>query len=528
MAITLVGVGSPAVASGLSPALSPSPHGSTVNGNVMFFGFMGTVNPAEPTITGWNKVYYFTGTTPPRCLGLYWRVANGAGDDTPSVTLAQAGSGNVRIGQIASFDGVDTSDPIDVVSAAVTASMSGITAISPTAVNGAIIVHGGTSDGSWTSVATLSGDSLTWGELGEPDTGTGNDVGMVWDWAPWTGGAPTITDKTFSVTGGSGTGLGAMVSLNAAAVVTTGTIAASLRPLTAALSGRMQPEGTIAASLQPLTIAISGTQAGSTGTIAASLQRLTIAASGSHGQAGTIAASLRPLTALLSGVMHPSGTIAASLQPLSASLAGTHGQSGTIAAALRPLTAALSGTHGQTGTIAASLRPLTALLSGVMHPSGTIASALQPLTAAASGSQRQTGTIAASLQPLTAALAGVHGAYTGTIAAALQPLSAALTGAMQPDGVIAASLQPVRAALTGIMHPSGTIAASLQPLTAAASGISLEPLTGTIAAALQPLRAALTGSLPEILPFPRKAGGYAAVGRVRAAASAAAKSIRRL
>lgn len=44
---------------------------------------------------------------------------------------------------------------------------------------------------------------------------------------------------------------------------------------------------------------------------------------------GTIAATLQPLTAALSGVMQPSGTIAASLQPLTASASGIWRRGGT-------------------------------------------------------------------------------------------------------------------------------------------------------------------------------------------------------
>lgn len=58
---------------------------------------------------------------------------------------------------------------------------------------------------------------------------------------------------------------------------------------------------------------------------------------------GTIAASLQPLTAALTGGHEAYGPIAVSLQPLTAVLTGWHEETGAIAATLQPLTAALGG-----------------------------------------------------------------------------------------------------------------------------------------------------------------------------------------
>lgn len=66
---------------------------------------------------------------------------------------------------------------------------------------GAIVFFGAKID-DWTSVATLSGDNLTWTELFDDSTTLGSDAGFVADFAPWTS-TPTLTNKTFTVTGGA-------------------------------------------------------------------------------------------------------------------------------------------------------------------------------------------------------------------------------------------------------------------------------------------------------------------------------------
>ena len=76
-----------------------------------------------------------------------------------------------------------------------------IGAASPQPAIGAIIFHCGQNT-TWTSVATLSGNSLTWTELFDDASALGNGSSMAADFASWTS-APTLTAKTFTVTGGS-------------------------------------------------------------------------------------------------------------------------------------------------------------------------------------------------------------------------------------------------------------------------------------------------------------------------------------
>jgi hypothetical protein len=146
----------------------------------------------------------------------------GASETNPTVNFPTAS--NVRIGQIAAFSGVSNADPIDTLPAdsfvenASAEDIGPIPGIVTTAAKAAVIVIGMRRT-NWTSVATLSGDSLTWTEIAEAQTTTLGDVAHVWDYAL----APTagvISAKTFDVTGGTSTGGGVMFSLTPAQVIT--------------------------------------------------------------------------------------------------------------------------------------------------------------------------------------------------------------------------------------------------------------------------------------------------------------------
>ena len=77
-----------------------------------------------------------------------------------------------------------------------------------------VIVLGGKRD-DWTSVATLTGDGLTWAEAGEPDATAGADAGLVAGYAINGSSERVVTAKTFAVTGGAAAaGKGAMIALS--------------------------------------------------------------------------------------------------------------------------------------------------------------------------------------------------------------------------------------------------------------------------------------------------------------------------
>ena len=173
--------------------------------------------------SGWAQLY--NDRTSGGLLGVWYRQYQ-SGDAAPTFTLgghATGNSGDSAIAQICAFRGEDRTDEIDVSGAVSTnASAQNIGAISgiTLAANDAVVVIGGKRD-DWTSVATLSGDSLTWAEVGEPDTTSGADAGLVWDYAIDGGSGATVTAKTFAVTGGaSADGKGVMFSINVAVTQT--------------------------------------------------------------------------------------------------------------------------------------------------------------------------------------------------------------------------------------------------------------------------------------------------------------------
>lgn len=147
-----------------------------------------------------------------------WGRAYQTGDAAPTFTLTGHAAGDDVIGQIAAWRHVNLARPIGVKGTLDTnASAQNIGAISGITLGakGLLIVIGGKQD-DWTSVATLSQTGMTFAEIGEPDTTTGNDAGLVWDYATVDAGTElAISSKTFIVTGGAAAaGLGVMFSLN--------------------------------------------------------------------------------------------------------------------------------------------------------------------------------------------------------------------------------------------------------------------------------------------------------------------------
>lgn len=296
---TYIGAGT--AASGFSGALAPTIHASTAAGDTMLLAVhINNALAGPPTVTGWTNVLY-RDNGDEISLAVYRRTYTGS-SDAPSVP--QQGSG--AIAQVATWRGIDTSDPVDVVSADGTFGEDAnilVEAVTPTAAKGVVVVLGSRLD-DWTSVATLSGDGLTWAEIGEPDHSATVEMGMVWDYALFTS-TPTLTDKTFTVTGGgSAITAGVMVVLQDPAL--SGTVAATLQKATASLSGlvAVAPTGTASVSLQRAVAALSGLQAtDATGTAAATLRPATASATGYHSTFyGTIAVTVRAATAALSGL----------------------------------------------------------------------------------------------------------------------------------------------------------------------------------------------------------------------------------
>jgi hypothetical protein len=208
MAITYRGAGAAATANNaaVTPALPEVPTAGDLLLCLAYIRNDDVSGTVLGTPSGWTQRFQIHGSvsqTPG--LALFYKIAAG-GDSNPTVTPTGGGSGDDVIAQCASFRGVDTSAPFDsdgasYDSAAQVADIGPISGLTPGVSDAAVIVMGGKSD-DWTSVATLTGDSLTWNEIGEPDAVAGSDAGMVWDYTIIVGAAVAITNKTFTITGG--------------------------------------------------------------------------------------------------------------------------------------------------------------------------------------------------------------------------------------------------------------------------------------------------------------------------------------
>ena len=223
MPVTFVGAG--ALADATWPNVSGSQntsvpiHASTTTGDYMLlFAWNRRDVPLTGPGSGWVEVFNEFGTPGDpagQTIGIFEKFHDGS-EAEPTITWG-TGAGP-RNAFILSYRGVDPSDPIDQMPAGLSANASQanigpIAGFTPSSTVGAVIVFGGRSD-DWTSVATLTGESLTWAEIVEEDSTAGNDGGFVLDHAlDWTSGA--IAAKTFVVTGGAANlGAGLMFGLN--------------------------------------------------------------------------------------------------------------------------------------------------------------------------------------------------------------------------------------------------------------------------------------------------------------------------
>lgn len=185
----------------------------------------GTLSTAT---SGWSAVSGFPvqyTTTSTSGMNVFIKQAASGSETMPQVDISGGSAGDDVIAQVIYVMGCDGTTPVKQVgatspngSAANIGAISGITCED----KNAVLVMGGRRD-DWTSVATLSGDSLTWTEISDLAISTGGtDAGMVWDFGQnTTGGQVTVTSKTFTVTGGSANpGGGIMLELQVTVVAT--------------------------------------------------------------------------------------------------------------------------------------------------------------------------------------------------------------------------------------------------------------------------------------------------------------------
>jgi len=223
MPITFVNVGAAVYSSGgTTGTIYPTlPSGLQVGDLVLVFVTGRGNHNFTSTVLGrqWQYSHASSGINK---IALFYKFYQ-TGDGNPDINWTGGGTSQTVIAQACAFRGVSTTTPFGVIGAsssnASQANIGPIGGISGVPAGDPIIVFGHRAD-DWTSVATLSGDGLTWYEIGEPKTSSGNDAGEVWDYAFSAG--LSVTSKTFTVTGGLvQTGMGIMQSLKAA-VITTG------------------------------------------------------------------------------------------------------------------------------------------------------------------------------------------------------------------------------------------------------------------------------------------------------------------
>lgn len=146
-------------------------------------------------------------------MRLFGKVAGGA-ESAPTVTFAGGVANADTSAQIAAWRGIDLSP----LTAAQQLNASGQDIACPAlllteAVDHAMVLHAGWKQDDWTSVGTVT-DGI---EIGEPDTTTGDDQGIVWDYRLITTFAfSAVAARTFPVTGGA-----AAISRGATAVFST-------------------------------------------------------------------------------------------------------------------------------------------------------------------------------------------------------------------------------------------------------------------------------------------------------------------
>jgi hypothetical protein len=312
-----------------------------------------------------------------------------------------------------------------------------------------------------------------------------------------------------------------VVAAMSSAQTQTGTLAATLQTLVASMSASQTHQATLAATLQTLVASMVVNPPNITTTLDAALQTLVASMSASQVHNGTLAAVLQPLVAALSASQTHPATLAATVKPLVASMTASQTHSATLAASLPPPVAALSAQQTETAVLAATVRP--AVFSGAsaqthtttlaatlqaLHADllsggvtfGSLAAVLRPPVAAMASSQLHTAILAATLRPVVAGMTAAQ-TETATLAAVIQAVDADLAAAQIHGASLAAVLQAPVAALVAVESNAGVLSAVLVPVVFAGSAGITHP--AVLAAQLRAVVFAGTAIVTEIEPPPQ-------------------------
>lgn len=185
-------IGAGTAASGDNTSVTPTLPGSLVTGATMLLfasirnSGTGTVND----VTGWTRIIDFGNIA---VFSRRWQT----GDTDPTVTFTGGVAGATTLAQVyarTNMEHVPESTDTVLNGSAQDIAFPGITVT----VDAAVVVIGGWKQDDWTSVASVSGYT----EIGEPDTTTGDDAGIVWGRQLQTT-ATDIIAGSFVVTGGA-------------------------------------------------------------------------------------------------------------------------------------------------------------------------------------------------------------------------------------------------------------------------------------------------------------------------------------
>lgn len=140
----------------------------------------------------------------------FWKFHDGSESVSAlTYTTGEDGANESQAAQYAAFRGVDQTNTFLLGTAYTQTGVQDITWGQGVSVpDGAAVIYVGHKSDDWTGVTTFSGDGtgLTWNEIGEPDTTTGNDAGLVWGYAINSTGSTVVIGGSGSATVSGGAG----------------------------------------------------------------------------------------------------------------------------------------------------------------------------------------------------------------------------------------------------------------------------------------------------------------------------------
>lgn len=220
MAITYLAAGTAIANNGGTNPTPGIPAGCTDGSTVMICAFYSRGNVDESVSMDGTWTSIVNTLTSSGLIAMWWKVFQ-TGDTAPTVTRTNftgGGTGDTLLCRIMAYDGVDTTSPI---------AQIGSTSVNGTSVNlgpisgitlaniatTTVIVFGGRQDDG-ISIATLTGDSLTWNNIWNQSATAGADAAVSFQYAIDSAGGTVVTDKTLVPSGSTSVpGVGLMIEL---------------------------------------------------------------------------------------------------------------------------------------------------------------------------------------------------------------------------------------------------------------------------------------------------------------------------